>query len=273
MKRFIMMVATLTLVSGMVFILTACSSSEVGSKHTGSSVNLSDEGKLSDLSGNEDSEEYEEGFYRDNDEKLDFNKSIHYVHVGEINTDALHEKPSGGISSQDTHYYKEDNLLYFFYDAILPTEETEMVVVEDQFNHDYMLDYKLHQSDNDKIKLDFGTIDNEHVNNDNRLFLESKVNVSKVSGSEVVIVTVDGEIHEVEKDESKEIVLERGEIKSSIEITNYGLFNSIEDMTYQNVIGLERPSVEDEVEYEKVEEDDSLEYEVKIEGDNEDEDN
>lgn len=188
----------------------------------------------------EEIDESERGYYRDNDEKFSFNKDIYYVHIKEINNNVLNNRPNGGISSQDTHYYKEDDVLYFFYDSFLPEENTNMLVVEEQLNNDYLLRYKLHIEESNKTEFTLSSIDNEFVKNNNRLYLGSKIVINGVAGSESIVFSVNGNSHEVKSGEEKEIEIESGELKSSIVVSNYGLLSSSEDMTRQVIPGAER---------------------------------
>lgn len=180
-------------------------------------------------------EKHERGYYRENDSKLEFDKDIHFVRISEVNNEALNERPSGGITSQDIVYDYEDDLLYFFYDAILPTEDTEMIIVEEQHNHDYLLNHILHQVNEDNIELTMKSINNEFVINNKRLFLGKTIKVSKIS-QDSISVSVNSETYEILNGEKEEITLEKGDTKSTISITNYGPLNSIDDMTYQVIL-------------------------------------
>lgn len=227
MRKLVLLIAVLAA------MLAACSQdSNVTSIKGNESKNVENE-NLNEIS-EEVSEEYERGYYRENDQKLDFNKEIQFVHVKEVNNHALHERPFGGIASQDILYYRDEDVLYFFYDAKLPTEDIELIISKEQFNHDYLLNQELHQSESNSETLTLESIDNEFVNNDNRLFLNDDVKISKIA-DEGILVELNNSSYEVKKNDTLEIPLEKGDIKSTIIIENFGLLNSIEDMTYQKI--------------------------------------
>lgn len=165
--------------------------------------------------------------------KFDFDKDLHFIHISEVNNNALNERPLGGIESQDVYYDKNENVLYFFYDSKLPTSKTEMIVVQDKFNHDYLLEYDLHLIEGNSASLTFNFIDNEYVNNDNRLFLDKMLDL-KVTDDKLSI-SIDGNEYEVNNGESLEIPIENGDVKSKLVIANYGKLNTLENMSYHEI--------------------------------------
>lgn len=167
--------------------------------------------------------------------KFDFDKDLHFIHISEVNNNALNERPLGGIESQDVYYDKNENVLYFFYDSKLPTSKTEMIVVQDKFNHDYLLEYDLHLIEGNSASLTFNFIDNEYVNNDNRLFLDKMLDL-KVTDDKLS-VSIDGNEYEVNNGESLEVPIENGDVKSKLVIANYGKLNTLENMSYHEIEG------------------------------------
>lgn len=166
--------------------------------------------------------------------KLTFDKDILFVQVKEVNNEALHERPMGGISSQDA-YVKDGKELYMFYDAELPNKKTNMIVMKESRNHDYLLSYELLQSNEDVVDWEFEEIDNEYVNNDNRLFLGNKVIISELEDG-IVNVTLGDQSVNVNPNGEDSIVLNDGDVNSEILIVNYGYLNSIKDMTYERLL-------------------------------------
>lgn len=171
----------------------------------------------------------------DLDHKLDFNKDILFVQIKEVNEGALHERPMGGISSRDA-YVKGGEELYMFYDAELPTEKTNMIVMEESIGPlDYLLAYKLRQTDENTLSWENKLIDNEYVNNDNRLFLDDEISVSELKDGEVSVAVGDKQLN-IKPGSEDSIKVKGKNVKSEFIVINHGYLNSIKDMTYEKLL-------------------------------------
>lgn len=167
--------------------------------------------------------------------KLTFDKDILFVTVEEVNNKALHERPMGGISSQDA-YVKNGNELYMFHDAKLPNKETNIIVMEKYIDDfDYQLAYELKQTNEDTLDWTIKNVDNEYVNNDNRLFLGNKVSLSELDNGEISITIGDKSLN-IKPGSEDSISLKSGDVESEISVVNYGYLNSIKDMTYERLL-------------------------------------
>ena len=182
----------------------------------------------------------------DLEHKLDFDKDILFIQIDEVSEDALHERPMGGISSQDS-YVKDGKELYMFYDAEIPTEDTNMIIMEESIgSFDYQLSHKLRQTDKNTLKWKNEEIDNEHVNNENRLFLNDEISVSELKDGEVN-VSVGNKSLNVKPGSEDSIKLKDGDIESEFIVTNYGYLNSIKDMTYERLLEEDEARLPDEL--------------------------
>lgn len=174
-------------------------------------------------------------------EKLDFNKEILLIDIMEVNNEALHERPLGGIASQSS-YMMDENTLFLFYDANLPTEDTNMIITESSFNQQYLLNYNLHHLNENNAQLNIESVDNEYVNNNGRLFLNNEINVEH-SGSGNVVISIGGKSVEIASGEEGEIVKVNGETESKIIIMNYGLINSIDNIIYEELNEVDKSNI------------------------------
>lgn len=198
-----------------------------------------------ELYGNVDREDLEH--------KLDFDKDILVVQIEEVNEAALHERPMGGISSQDA-YLKDGKELYMFYDAKLPTEKTNMIIIEESIGPlDYQLSYNLRQTNKDTLSWISEDINNEYVNNDNRLFSGNEISVSELDNGEINVV-VGKESLNVKPGSGNSIKMKDGEVESEIIVTNYGYLNSVKNMTYEKLLEEDEARLPDIFKREKAEE-------------------
>lgn len=239
MKRFIILTTIL------ISMLAACSntSDPIPEKKNEAEVQAKQENKDEKVKKGEKAEIVEPKVEREN--KFSFNKDIQVVHVRELNTNALKERPLGGIAVQNSLYV--DDMLYFFYDVEeLPTQKTEMIVIQDNFNHDYLLGHELIQTTLYNATLSFPARENEYVNDNNRLFLNNKLKIEKQHNNDSIIVTFKGTSYEVKANDVLEIPLKKGETESTLIISNHGMLNTIENMRFEMIENEELLYSEDE---------------------------
>lgn len=202
MKKFILI--------GAILLLTGCQNTE----------NISKTDKVENQTSLSKSEVEENMQFKyrknDTDRKVKLDNEIQYIEIKEINNKALVEKPSSGISNQQSIYYDSDNLLYLFYDAEVPSNETKMIVTHEKFNNDYLLDYKLINSKENEIDLN-SKIENELVKNNNRLVKD--VSVKNLKNK--IEVIVNGKKEFVNSGETKKIEASSGNVKSTLIISNH----------------------------------------------------
>lgn len=161
----------------------------------------------------------------EDDKTIKLDKEIQYVQVKEINSDSLKSRPIGGISSQQSIYYEDDNLLYLFYDAEVPTKDTNMVVTYEKFDKDYLLDYDLINAKENKISLDT-KVNGELIKNKRKLILDENRLIKEMTiknyGEEIKIV-INGKEKTVKSGETKEFNFTNKEVESRLVVSNHKL--------------------------------------------------
>lgn len=161
----------------------------------------------------------------ENDKVVDIGKPVQYVQVKEVNSNSLKERPIGGISVQKSLLYKNDNLLYLFFDAENPTPKTEMIVTYEKFDKDYLLDYDLTNTTSSKVELDT-KVAGEYLGENDKLIINKNRLIKNVSLKKVgdkVEVEVNGKTKLVNMGKSKEIKFTNGKVNSTLIVSNYNI--------------------------------------------------
>lgn len=168
--------------------------------------------------------------------KLTFNKEIQLIKITEENTGTVDNRPISGIASQDS-YITEKRGLHLLYNAKLPTEDTEFIVIKEINDNGYLLDYDMYYFDNEEFEVVLNEVNNEVVNNSKRSFLNTKLSFSMDSNNKLSIKKDGVNFFELgDLNDSKHELLARDEKDNSkLTIEHYGKINSISDISYDEI--------------------------------------
>ena len=185
------------------------------------------------------------------DTRLDFEKEISLVYIGEINTHAINSPDvfTTQLNPVQFSFNKDTKSLYFYNDKNIPRKEDNLMVLHDIHELEIMLEQRVFKSTNDvtftmeDVELEGNPIFNP-IYDEGRLFRESKASVKVINSKGDVEIIVDDEKHILKVNDSMSVVKKdkptfingfpntKGiEFKSKLVFTNYGKWNS-KNMTY-----------------------------------------
>lgn len=171
--------------------------------------------------------------------RLTYEKEMLFVYVQEMNNHALNEIPLDDLEVDEISFNEETEAIYFYNEDNIPQESTELIVLHEAYNLDYLLlqDIKYSTSTSERIALApiyFSDFDEDYqpINNDHRLFLEEIIRLEQVEDSEIIRVEFKEETFDLERGESKDFMLEEDDKKSRILIRNFGTWETI-NMKYE----------------------------------------
>lgn len=171
--------------------------------------------------------------------RLTYEKEMLFVYVQEMNNHALNDIPLDDLVVDEINFNEETEAIYFYNENNIPQESTELIVLHEAYNLDYLLlqDVKYSTTTNERIKLtaiDFPNIeeDDQPVNNDHRLFLDETIAIEQVEDTEIIRVEFKEETFDLERGEYKDFMLEEDDKKSRILIRNFGHWETI-NMKYE----------------------------------------
>lgn len=171
--------------------------------------------------------------------RLTYEKEMLFVYVQEMNNHALNDIPLDDLVVDEINFNEETEAIYFYNENNIPQESTELIVLHEAYNLDYLLlqDVKYSTTTNERINLtaiDFPNIeeDDQPVNNDHRLFLDETIAIEQVEDTEIIRVEFKEETFDLERGEYKDFMLEEDDKKSRILIRNFGHWETI-NMKYE----------------------------------------
>lgn len=173
------------------------------------------------------------------DTRLTYEKEMLFVYVQEMNNSALNDIPLGDLTVDEISFNEETEAIYFYNENNIPLESTELIVLHEVYNLDYLLEQNLNFSYGTSETVRFTEIlfwelddDLQPINNDNRLFLNEAIYIEQVDETETIRVEFNEEQFEIDRGEYKDFVLEEDDKKSRILIRNFGHWETI-NMKYE----------------------------------------
>lgn len=173
------------------------------------------------------------------DTRLTYEKEMLFVYVQEMNNSALNDIPLGDLTVDEISFNEETEAIYFYNENNIPQESTELIVLHEVYNLDYLLEQNLNFSYGTSETVRFTEIlfwelddDLQPINNDNRLFLNEAIYIEQVDETETIRVEFNEEQFEIGRGEYKDFVLEEDDKKSRILIRNFGHWETI-NMKYE----------------------------------------
>lgn len=173
------------------------------------------------------------------DTRLTYEKEMLFVYVQEMNNSALNDIPLGDLTVDEISFNEETEAIYFYNENNIPLESTELIVLHEVYNLDYLLEQNLNFSYGTSETVRFTEIlfwelddDLQPINNDNRLFLNEAIYIEQVDETETIRVEFNEEQFEIGRGEYKDFVLEEDDKKSRILIRNFGHWETI-NMKYE----------------------------------------
>lgn len=173
------------------------------------------------------------------DTRLTYEKEMLFVYVQEMNNSALNDIPLGDLTVDEISFNEETEAIYFYNENNIPQESTELIVLHEVYNLDYLLEQNLNFSYGTSETVRFTEIlfwelddDLQPINNDNRLFLNEAIYIEQVDETETIRVEFNEKQFEIGRGEYKDFVLEEDDKKSRILIRNFGHWETI-NMKYE----------------------------------------
>lgn len=193
-----------------------------------------------------DESEYEERLKEMNEPlttRLDYDKEILFLYVGELNNGVLRDEVvPNQISQTVANFNEKTQSLYFYNQKSIPIIDTEIMILNGVYSMENLLQETLYTSVDNNLYLDLSEVRYSYANdviplyNEDRLFLNTKIKVQKLDDKGTVEVYVGEEKFNLKPMESKEFMKngenEKSGLKSKIIITNYGLWDT-KNMKYE----------------------------------------
>jgi hypothetical protein len=165
--------------------------------------------------------------------RLEYNKKLAVVYVGELNTASLIGQPLEKVQDYKATFNKDTKSVYFYSEQYIPREEDNLLVIQDTNDYDVLLNQNIF-SDESEVSFALSSLPNEnntyYIANEGRLFLDTPIEIRLLNdngsievkfGSQVFTLK-EGEYKVFNKEDSKEKFM----VKSKILIANYGMWES-----------------------------------------------
>jgi|SRR5690625_1338096 len=173
------------------------------------------------------------------DTRLTYEKEMLFVYVQEMNNFALKEIPLDDLVVDEISFNEETEAIYFYNENNIPQSSTELIVLYEAYNLDFLLLQDINYSTNASERIQFtdilfSDIDDEFqpVNNENRLFLDEAIAIEQVGETDTVRVEFNEQSFELKRGEYKDFILEKDDKKSRILIRNFGHWETV-NMKYE----------------------------------------
>jgi len=165
--------------------------------------------------------------------RLTYDKEMLFVYVQEMNNDVLKDFSIEHLVANEINFNEETEAIYFYDQNNIPPESTELIVLQEIYNLDFLLNQSISYSYDTSTKVYFHELtyasfeaEKQPVENEQRLFLDESISIRQVDDSDAVVVEYNEDTYQLNRGESKDFIIEKDHLKSRLLIRYFGFWET-----------------------------------------------